>query len=238
MNTSKKFDEIMKEIVREENNAIMSAYEEKALKLEKKQECEIDERIVKAIIEYDKNKRYQRKKRYCSILSKIAIILIVCIVAVNFILPEPVEAFRTNVLGVFLNHNSGSVSIREELQADLLEDWDEFYYPEYVPNEYILLGAETAEQRSVMLFVSTDRSHKLEIEQLSVDGNISIDVDNTVIEKINVGYYEGIYAISESFNYSILTWSTENKLISICGDNSITKEEYIKIAESFEFVKR
>ena len=195
-------------------------------------------KYVDEVIEYDKQRKEKRKKKYISILSKVAIFIIVCSVAIPFIAPKHAEAFRTKIFDMFFNEKSGSVSLRGQTEIDMLGDWDEYYYPEYIPETYELVAAEKVDESSTMLFISNDRKHELRIEELPQNSNISIDTDHTSIENVKIGYYDAVYAICKEADSALLTWVNEKKIISIHGDTSIDKQEYIKIAEKLKFVER
>lgn len=238
MNTNKNFEEKMRDILREENKAIMDEYEKVSAQMQEDISSKIDENVLKAVIEYDKQRKEKRKKKYISILSKVAIFIIVCSVAIPFIAPKHAEAFRTKILDMFFNEKSGSVSLRGQTEIDMIGDWDEYYYPEYIPETYELVAAEKVDESSTMLFISNDRKHELRIEELPVNSAISLDTDYTKVESIEIGYNEGQYAINEKYEYIIVTWRTENKIISLEGDTSINKQEYINIAENLIYVDK
>lgn len=161
-----------------------------------------------------------------------------CAFAIPFIAPKPVDAFRIKILDMFFNEKSGSVSLRGQTEIDMIGDWNEYYYPEYMMDNYSLIGAEKMGERSIMLFVSNDRKHELRIEELPPNSNISIDTDHTSIENVKIGYYEAVYAICKEADSVLLTWVNEKKIISIHGDASIDKREYINIAENLKYVER
>ena len=101
MNTNKNIEEIMRDILREENQAIMDEYEKVSAQMQGDIPAKIDENVLKAVIEYDKQQKGKRKKKYISVLSKVAIFIIVCAFAIPFIAPKPVDAFRIKSLICF-----------------------------------------------------------------------------------------------------------------------------------------
>ena len=238
MSTNNNFEDIMREILREKNQAIMSEYEETTRCYNDEKSFSIDEKVIKKLIEYDKNEKQKRRKNILSILSKVAIIIIGCTITITFAFPDDVEAFRTKIISTFFNNHSGSVSLRGEQEIDMLKDCKNYYYPKYMLDGYELLGAEKMGERIVMVFVTEDRTHKLEVEQLPINSNVSVDTEHVNIDNVKINYYEGIYTKRKEHDYVVMTWASENKIISIYGDTSIAKEEYIKIAENFEFVER
>ncbi len=238
MNTNKKFDDIMKEIIQEKNKSIMSEYEKIAEEAENTHSSAIDESIIKAVLEYNKKEKEQRKKKYFSILSKVAIFFITCIVSTSFIFPESVEAFRVKIFDILFNDEEGSVSLMGEEDKDLLSEWTEYYYPEYMMDNYSLIGAEKMGERSIMLFVSEDGNHQLKIESIPVNSTINIDTDDASIENVAIGYYEGIYAVDSENENVIITWMNENTILKVQGDTSIAKNEYIKIAENLKYIDK
>ena len=238
MSTNKKFDDIMREIIQAKNKSIMSEYEKIAEESENTPIGAIDENIIKAVIEYDKKEKSKKKKKYLSVFSRVAILLITCAVSVSFIFPESVEAFRVKMFNALFNDESGSISLSEEANNDLLSEWTKYYYPKYMLDNYNLVAAEKIGERSIMLFVSEDGKHQLKIESIPVNSTINIDTDNTNIENVAIGYYEGIYAVDSENENVMITFINENAIMKVQGDTSIDKDKYIKIAENLKYIDK
>lgn len=232
------FENIMQEILKQENQEIMDSYEQKIADLEHEKEIKIDENILKMFIEYDNQKNKNKKKRYISILSKVAILILICSVSISFVLPEEVAAFRPKFFNILFNEDSGALQLRGQTEIDYIGEWYDYYYPQHMPTGYELLAAKKMGDRKVMLYAVQDSEHQLKIEQLPTNSTMSIDSDHIINEKIKIGHYEGIYSISEEYDYVMVTFLTENSIICINGDLSIDKDEYIKIAENFKYIER
>ena len=63
------------------------------------------------------------------------------------------EAFRIKVFSFFSNDSDGSVTIRSE-ENQLLAGWEDYWYPEYMPDGFELVGAEEDDMGKYMLFES------------------------------------------------------------------------------------
>ncbi len=238
MSTNKNFEEIMKEILSEETQLIIDEYEKSIEDVEKDFPSGIDENILRMVIEYDNKQREKKKKQFVSVLSKVAVFAIVCVAATTFLFPEHVEAFRTRVFDMFFNDEAGSVSLRGENELDMIGDWTDYYYPEYMPEGYKLIGAEKMGEIYIMLYTSEDGEHQLNMQTMPDNSTISIDTDMSSIEDVKIGYHEGIYSVNEEYNKNIITWVSDKKIVYIQGDNTIHKDEYIKIAENVRYIER
>ena len=238
MNTNKKFDDIMKEIIREKNKYIMSEYEKMAEEAENTHSSAIDENLIKAMIEYEKKDKERRKKKYFSILSKVAILLITCVVSANFIFPESVDAFKTKIFGKLFNEVNESLSLKNENEINIIDNWNDYYYPQYIPKDYEIVAAEKTDEGSIMLFLSHNKEHELRIEEILGESGINIDTTFTQILNISIRASEGQYAINEQDNYVLLAWPEDNRIIVIRGDMSLSQQEYIKIAENMKYLNK
>lgn len=238
MSTNRNFEEIMKELIREENELIMSEYEKSAIESSYIGQGKIDEKILKMAIEYDKKKKENKKKKIISVLSKVAVVMMICVVSAAFVFPESVEAFRVKIFDVFFNEDTGSASLKGENEVDYLGDWTEYYYPEYMPENYKMIGAERMGERSIMLFALENGEHPLKIESIPANSTVNVDTDSTSIEKIQIGYYEGMYAVDNEKENALITWVNENNILTVQGDISLDKTEYIKIAENLKYIEK
>lgn len=238
MNTNRNFEDIMKELLQEKNESIMNEYEKMTEKNESIYPNSIDEKILKAVMEYEKEEKAKKKKKLFSVLSKVAVFLIVCAVAVNYVFPEHVEAFKIKVMDVFFDDEAGAVNIKGEGEEALLEGWTEYYYPGYMLEKYSLAGAEKMGERCVMLFLSDDGEHQIKIESLPANSTVNINTDDASVEDVKVGYYKGIYVVDTENENAIITWMNDTNIFNVQGDTSVTKDEYIKIAASLKYIDR
>lgn len=238
MNTNRTFDDIMKELLQEKNESIMNEYENMIGKHENIFINSIDEKILKAVMEYEKEEKLKKKKRLFSVLSKVAVFLIACVVAVNYVFPEHVEAFKVKVMDVFFDDEAGAINLKGGGEKSLLEGWTEYYYPEYMLEKYCLTGAEKTGERCVMLFISEDGDHQIKIESIPANSTVSINTDDASVEDVKIGYYKGVYVVDTENENSIITWMNDTNIFNVQGDTSVTKDEYIKIAESLKYVGR
>ena len=147
------------------------------------------------------------------------------------------EAFRIKVFSFFSNDGDGSVTIRSE-ESQLLAGWEDYWYPEYMPEGFELVGAEQDDMGKYMLFESDNSDENINII-MSKEDNFVIEqnTEETTIEEVEIGYHKGYIATDNLYDICILVWQTDEHLIEVQSENFSNKEELLKIAESMKYIK-
>ena len=213
------------------------AYEERIQNTPELRDLKPDEKILAMLRQKDRERAAARRRKKIDKAVRIAAIFLISIVMVGAIGMGTSEAFRIKVFSFFSNDGDGSVTIRSE-ETQLLAGWEDYWYPEYMPEGFELVGAEQDIFDKTMAFESIREGEYLVID-VSSNENFVIDQDteHTVIEEIKIGHYQGYIAISTSDNSCRLVWQTEDHLIDIHADNYQNREELIKIAENMKYIK-
>ena len=64
---------------------------------------------------------------------------------------------------------------------------------------------------------------------------MTVDTDQTSIEQIKIGYYNGYLTVNEEYNRSSIYWSTEDRQICIEMTGKNDKDVLLKIAENLQY---
>lgn len=225
------------EIISMDQEKIEKEDQFKILSLEKKYNLVPDEELLMKADMYDKKEKERRKQRIISFMVKAVAVLVVCITTVQFIFPEPVEAFRVKCFELLFNDTQGSAQFKEDVNSEILDGWEMFYYPEYVPESYYLMGAEKLEESSIILFVSDVKNGEFRIQELPLDTLTSVDTETMDLEEVKMGVYEGMYFSDEENDYQMITWMTDSRMIMLSGSLNIEKQEFIKIGKNLKLVE-
>ena len=123
-----------------------------------------------------------------------------------------------------------------ETEQEMIGDWEGYWYPEYLPEGFYLAEAEETKFSKAMLFVSNGSDATIVITNDKSGTQYSFDTDTTLIEPLEVGYYEGYYFCDEQNNHSYAIWQTEDMIITVSCENMIDKSQIISIAENMKYV--
>lgn len=190
----------------------------------------------------------KRRKAFDSIV-RIAAIMIICLTAVNFVAMGISEAYRDKVFRIFefeeqgaetLQHNDGNENLimrmsKEEWQ--LIADWDDFWYPMWLPDGFYLAEAVN-DERQFLKFCKENALAEISIRVLEKDRLLSYDSDTAIMTDIKVNGYNGQLIQDINHEYMIVVWDNEEAIIeiylSICNDTEMA----LKIAKNMVHIQK
>ncbi|MGF6375166.1 hypothetical protein M2140_000200 [Clostridiales Family XIII bacterium PM5-7] len=195
---------------------------------------EIQEKFLNMAKCLDADRKMEKKKQSRKSLGRIAAIFLICIVSVSAVTLSSSEAFRKKVFGIFSNEKAGSITLRNEDETALISQWEDYWYPTYLPEGFTLIGAE--EESHFLLYTHSSSNIELRIFEEDSSTAISFDTDTFKRETIQVGIYEGYLFIDENIKSISAMWITEKKLIVINIDGSKDKALAMKIIDNMEYI--
>lgn len=235
-------DEVLKEVAKLSKEEIVEENKEYLKKTESIDEIfpmlEPDQSFLAFARAYDRkaNKRKVTEKR--KRILQVAAVFLVCITTMTAIAVEISEAFRVRFYSLFTNETDGSVTLLTEREQEIIGEWEDYWYPTYVPDGFQMVAAEKRDNESVIVFESNDRKISFRIMEFPFNVAISHDTDTNTVEEVRIGYYKG-YLFEDVQNQSIdVYWLTDDKQLVVAATGEMDKETVIKIAESLEYRRR
>ncbi|MGC2873745.1 DUF4367 domain-containing protein [Ihubacter sp. mB4P-1] len=232
-------DEVLKEVAKLSKEEIVEENKEYLKKTESIDEIfpmlEPDQSFLAFARAYDRkaNKRKVTEKR--KRILQVAAVFLVCITTMTAIAVEISEAFRVRFYSLFTNETDGSVTLLTEREQEIIGEWEDYWYPTYVPDGFQMVAAEKRDNESVIVFESNDRKISFRIMEFPFNVAISHDTDTNTVEEVRIGYYKG-YLFEDVQNQSIdVYWLTDDKQLVVAATGEMDKETVIKIAESLEY---
>lgn len=198
---------------------------------------ELDRKILQMAREYDAKHRQEIWKKRGRTALRTAAVFVAFVLGIGAIGMSTSEAFRMRIFSMFENRNDGAVAFRDDAAYELLKDWTDYWYPEYLPEGYYLLTAEENDDfDKIILFKSTD-DNEIRIYETNSGGMPEIDKDTNLYEEIYINS-ETAYLFSdiEQQKYHLL-WQTEDCIFRITFSNFDEKEEIIRTADSLKYIK-
>lgn len=180
---------------------------------------ELHETLKRMVREADREgkaeERKAEKKRRRSRAGRMAAIAAVCLLMVNFIALETSDAYRSYVLQLFFDADAGGATVLTETEYDMIGEWEDYWYPSWLPDGYSLSAAEENEGEKAMLFRSSPDQREMVIFQYPKEWSLTFDTDNLENKSVRVGMYQGYLFFNEEEEQVILIWSTEDRVIVI-----------------------
>lgn len=195
-----------------------------------------DPEILRRVREVDrKNVKEKRKKKVVKYL-QITAAFVLCFTTMSAIAMETSDAFRVRVYQLFEDKEQGGVTLFTQEEYDLIGDWDNYWYPTYLPENTTMIGAEKDGVERVMAFRLEDGA-EVRINEYSLDCRISVDTDHTTMEEVRIGYYKGyLFTLDEYLHMSVF-WMTDDRQLSVRMEGKLDKELLLQIAEGLEYKK-
>lgn len=230
-------DEIMEkiaEILDEELTADLERY----AKMEVEIPPEHDRKILEMARRCDRERRRAKRRTACRKAARVAAVFLVVMLALGGIGISSSEAFRMRVFNLFENKEDGAVVLRSKTDAEILKGWEDYWYPEYLPEGYYLLSAEDDLLTKVLLFKSPDGEEEIKLLEDRTGVSAAVDMDTNKYEKLNNGDYE-IYIFRDTGNSTILAiWEVEEYKIQLYLPDSEDADTICKIADNLQYVEK
>ncbi len=192
------------------------------------------EEMLAFIRKLDQETARKEKKRARQQWLRTAAVFLLCVVGLNAVALETSEAYREKVFSLFYDNEQGGVTLNFDPGHELIEDWEDYWYPGWLPEGYQLYAAERTEHGKCLLFMSEDMKQELRIKAHSADSSTSFDTEWLEKEEMDIGIYDGYYFHSEEHNLSYAVLGIDESVIIVEHLGSLDKSVMKKIAENLK----
>lgn len=209
----------------------MLAYEQREVPIRE----EFDEKMLMTVRKIDAERSQKGKKEVFKRMSRFVAVFLVCIISLGVVTMGTSEAFRKKVIDIFYNDSAGSIALRNGNEEELIGDWEDFWYPAYLPEGFFLNTAESGDH--FLLYSNPGKGMDFYIFEQDKNASLSVDTDYTQIEKTQIGYSDGyIFARKDVEGFKV-TWRTENHSMMACFDGAWDKSQVLEIIDGLEYVE-
>ena len=223
---------IMKALAKKTDDAFEKEYEE-LNEAGKEFSPQLDAKLLEAAKFYDK--RYaagQKKRKSRQILQKAAVFLLIFLAA-NTLAIGTSQAYRQFVFQTFENNENNSITIHNPAELDMIDSWEDYWYPAYLPEGYQITYAEAIPDKCLLIQPNTG-AESLVITEYPQGTEISSDTEHSQISDIQILNYLGKRIAFE--NHTIIVYPTETMILEFRFDAGIPEQEVVKIAENMKYV--
>lgn len=146
---------------------------------------------------------------------------------------EKSDAFKQNIMNFV--YDSGFVTIENNIEADLMHSWQEFWYPSYVPDDLVLKNAE--EKYHLLGYMSDESNRELRIEEFSLETSFTLDTDTTKIHDLKFDGKDSVYyEDNKNEVYGVIIKNDDNYVAVECS-GKWKQSEIMKIAKGLVYIK-
>jgi hypothetical protein len=207
--------------------------------LEEYKDLEVPDSLDQWFIHYTKElKRKERNRKIRSkavkLSKRIATVLLVISIA-GSVVTLSVEALRVDFFNLVIQASQKfSLVFQEEINEEQMvyevpNDWIDYYYPTYLPDDYFLMDTRTLIDTKYMTFSNLD-GQELRFIQGNLSARSQIDTENGKVIEVDIRGSKGVLVVKDDI--SILNWSTNGMSFTIQGN--VKESVLLAIAESVE----
>jgi hypothetical protein len=207
--------------------------------LEKYKDIQVPESMNEWFINFQKEleKKEKRAKiqRGALHVSKRVAMIFILISVVGSVITMSVEAFRIQFFNMVIETSQkfSSVSHQEKteinIQQELPSEWIDFYYPTFLPNDFILTSVRELNSTKYMTF-GNGLNEEIRFIQGNLTSETQIDTEDGNTIKVDINGNKGLIVKKE--DVTIISWNNNRASFSIQGN--VDKSTLLEIAESLE----
>lgn len=230
-------EEVLKKVAELSKQEILDTDNEYVKKMESADDIfaiEPDQKFLEFARDFDEKKKRRDRAQSIKRLSQVAAVFLVFIVVTFSVALEASDAFRVRLYSLLFNSENGSVLLSEE-ESDLIEDWEDYWYPEFIPEGFNLVDAGADGGQKILLFTSKDGEAEFRIMEKPLHTSIGVDTDTNSVEEIKIGYYKGYLFDNKKQDCINVFWQTDDRQIVIMASRSVGKETVKQISESLKY---
>lgn len=231
-------DEVLKKVAELSKQEIHDKDNEYVKKMESIDEIfpiEPDQNFLEFARDFDAKKKKRDRARRMKRFSQVAAVFLVCVVVTCSVALEASDAFRVYFYSLFSNDSNGSVVLSEH-ELDLIGDWEDYWYPGFIPEDFYLVDAADIDEQKILLFGSRHDKKEFRIIEMPLDASIGVDTDTNSVEEIKIGYYRGYLFDDQKNDFISLFWTTDDRQIMIVASRDIGKEVVKQISVNLEYI--
>ncbi|MBI9010862.1 MAG: DUF4367 domain-containing protein [Clostridiales bacterium] len=182
---------------------------------------------------YNKRVKAANFRSRSLLFGKRAAIFLIAMTILAATVTMSVEAYRVKFFNMMIDitEEYSAVNLNEETTTEYLnelpEDWENFYYPTILPEDYQFSSALEANGTKYIIFKNSQMV-EIYFVQGVITANFQLDSENVDVVDISVNDQEGLLIIKETSN--IISWHDNHQSYYIQG--SVDKSVLMNIAES------
>lgn len=185
-------------------------------------------------------KKEEKRKRLIKCV-KVAAIVILAVTTALTTLTVSVEAVRNRVFDFLFQENEVYMNVipvetsgsHEEIKRLLPGDWENFYYPNYLPEGYHFEEAEKDGIFSMLAFINEDEDVLLFSQQPADEGRLIVDNEDTEKGELTINGNNAFWTSKN--NETTLVWNQNGTRLMVSGQAEL--DVLIQLAESLIFIK-
>ena len=203
---------------------------------EKRDVCipqDLDNKILEMVKNTDQDIDNKKRKNRIKKITKVAAIFVICFVATGFVAMEKSDAFKQNIMNFI--YDKGLVTIENDIEADIMNSWKEFWYPSYVPEDLALKSVD--EKHHLLSYLSDDSNRQLRVDEFSLDTTFTLDTANIKMHDFKLNEKDSIYYENNINGIYGVIIKENDRYVAVECSGDWQQNEVMKIANGLVYIK-
>jgi len=185
--------------------------------------------------EIKRNEKRTKIQRMALQVSKRAAMILIVISVIGSTVTLSVEAFRVHFFNMIIETSQkfSTVSHLEKteisIQQELPSEWTDYYYPTFLPNDFILTSVRELNSTKYMTF-GNGLNEDIRFIQGKLTSEAQIDTEDGNTIEVDINGNKGLIVKKE--DVTIISWNNNRASFSIQGN--VDKSTLLEIAESLK----
>jgi len=197
--------------------------------------ADFDEKMLWVARKKDAERRSSARKRQLNKWFRVAAVVLICAISVGSMGILTSEAFRKNIIKVFPNEMSESVTLYNADEERMIGTWTEYWYPDVLPEGFVLTAAEEADH--FLYYENAEEGLQMCIFEQSLDSSVTFDTAKTQMEKFEINYNEVYLFKAEDSNLQCATWQNDDHIMMISFDGQWEKTDIMEVIKGLKYIE-
>ncbi|MBR6501642.1 MAG: hypothetical protein IKT25_09065 [Firmicutes bacterium] len=168
---------------------------------------------------------------------RVASIVMITFIGFNTVAVTASAAYRQRVFTLFKTSDGKGATLFSEDEKSLLEGWNNYWYPERIPQNYQLKAAERREEQDLFLFQSVETGESIRIFVTPEEYESNFDVEYLHWEPMEIGLYDGYFMVDNEFDVKYGVCLLEQNICSVQWSGECEKEDMEHLMKSMKYQK-
>lgn len=194
---------------------------------------ELDHKLLEMARKLDHDRKVDIKKRHRKTLNRIAAIFLLCLISIGTITVGSSEALRLKIYNLFSNDQTGSITFRNNEEADAVGSWNGFWYPTYLPEGFNLVTSEEGDH--FLLYVNKKEEAEINVYEIDSRASLSLDDETSSKQEIKIEQYNGYLFSNDKTGNKSVVWLMDKKTI-ITEFSNVDISETLKVIDGMKYI--
>lgn len=194
---------------------------------------DLDEKMQELMRSKDQEIANHKRRGTVKRITKIAAVVMICFVATGLIAIDKSDALKQNIMNFI--YDEGFVIVENDIEANIMNSWQEFWYPTYVPDDLKLKSSD--EKHHLLSYLSDESTRELRVDEFSLETSFTMDTETTKVHDLKLNGKDGFYYEDEKHKNSGVIIKENDRYVAVECSGEWKQSEVMKIVNGLVYIK-